>query len=314
MAELDLLRSLPTPTARPSAEARARAHERLARHMRRAPSTRRRRLLVPAVVVAVAVAVAAFASIGGHGTGRAQAAPLLERMASVARHQKADRLLTAGRFAYTKSLVAEMSGGAGWNAVNPGVREIWLAPNGSGYEHERWQKPTFPTAADRSGWIAAGRPQVYPHQDTAELPPPDPPRPHLPTDPDALYATIHDEAVGRGNSTDSEMFTLVADALREPGASPALRAALYEVAARIPGVERVGPATDRLGRHGIAVADVDGKIQERHEVIFDPRTSALLGEEYTQLDGNPYGYPVGTVTGYATYFVTGVVDRIGARP
>jgi hypothetical protein len=110
------------------------------------------------------------------------------------------------------------------------------------------------------------------------------------------------------------MFTLVADALRESGASPALRAALYEVAARIPGVELLGPATDRVGRHGLAVAYVDAKIHERHELIFDRRTAALLGEEYVQLEGNPYGYRDGTVTGYATYVVSAVVDRIGARP
>jgi hypothetical protein len=311
MAELDLLRSLPTPTVGPSEEARTRARQRLARHIQRAPSARRQRLLVPAVVLTAAVAVAAFASIGGRGTGSASAAPLLHRMASVASVQKAQQPLTAGHFWYAKWVVGWMSGGNSWNAVNPGVRESWLAPNGSGYIHERWSKPTFPTAADRQGWIADGRPQVYPPEDSAELPPS--PRHHLPTDPEALYATIHDEAVGHGNSTDAEMFTLVADALRDP-TSPELRASLYDVAARIPGVELVGPAVDRLGRHGVAVADVDGKIHERHELIFDPRTSALLGEEYTQLDGNPYGYPTGTVTGYTSYAVSGVVDRIGARP
>ena len=314
MAELDFLRSLPFPTDDPTDEARARARERLSRHIGRAPSLhRRRRLLVAAVALAAAIAVAGFASLGGRGTSGASAAPLLQRLASVARAQKAERPLIAGRFAYTKSIVAYMSGGNDWNAVTPGVREIWLAPDGSGYFRERWQKSTFPTITDRQAWIGDGRPQIYPPRDTGQFPPPDPPRPHLPSDPDALYATLHDEAVGRGNSTDSEMFTLVADELREPGTSTALRAALYEVAARIPGVERVGRATDRLGRHGIAVADVDGKIHERHEVIFDPRTSALLGEEYTQLDGNPYNYPTGTVTGYATYVVTAVVDRIGAK-
>jgi hypothetical protein len=314
MAELELLRSLPDPTPGPSDEARAHAREQLSRHIRRAPSLyRRRRLLVAAVALAAAVVLAAFVDLGGRGSGKASAAPLLQRLASVASAQKPERRLVAGRFAYTKSLVAYMSGGDDWNALTPGIREIWLAPNGSGYFRERWQKSTFPTAADRRAWIADGKPQIYPRRDTGRFPPPDPPRPHLPSDPDALYATLHDEAVGRGNSTDSEMFTLVADALREPGTSTALRAALYEVAARIPGVERVGPATDRLGRHGIEVADIDGKIHERHEVIFDPRTSALLGEEYTQLDGNPYGYPVGTVTGYATYAATGVVDRIGER-
>jgi hypothetical protein len=311
MAELDLLRSLPTPVAGPSNEVRGRARERLARHIERAPLTRRKRLLIPAIVLAAAVAVAAFASIGGRGTDRASAAPLLQRMASVAGAQKAEKPLTAGHFEYSRWIVGYLSGGDGWYALNPGVRESWLAPNGSGYFHERWQKPTFPTDTDRMGWIAAGRPQVNPPEDSGKLPPS--PRRHLPTDPNELYGTIHDAAVGHGNSTDAEMFTLVADALRDPS-SPALRAALYDVAARIPGVELVGPATDRLGRHGVAVASADGKIHERHVLIFDPRTSALLGEEYTELDGNSYGYPTGTVTGYATYAVSAVVDRIGARP
>jgi hypothetical protein len=311
MAELDLLRSLPTSVSGPSDDARARAREQLGRHIERASATPRQRLLIPAVVLAVAVAVAAFASIGGRGTGKASAAPLLQRMASVASVQKAEKPLTAGHFEYSKWIVGYLSGGAGWYALSPGVRESWLAPNGSGYFHERWDKPTFPTAADREAWVAAGRPQVNPREDSGKLPPSQ--RRQLPTDPDELYATIYDSAVGHGNSTDAEMFTLVADALRDP-ASPALRAALYDVAARIPGVELVGPATDRLGRHGVAVASVDGKIHERHELIFDPKTSALLGEEYTELDGNPYDYPDGTVTGYATYAMSAVVDRIGARP
>jgi hypothetical protein len=312
MAELDLLRSLPARTPGPSGEARARARTRLAQHIQRAPSLRRRRLAAAALVLAAAVAVAAFASIGGRGTDSASAAPLLRRMASVAGAQKAQKPLTTGRFQYARWIVGYLSGGNGWNALSPGVRETWLAPNGSGFMHERWHKPTFPTAADRSGWIAAGRPQVSPPEDSGQLPPS--PRRSLPTDPDALYATLHDAAVGHGNSTDAEMFTLVGDSLREPGASPKLRASLYEVAARIPGVELVGPATDRLGRHGVAVADVDGKIHERHELIFDRRTSALLGEQYTELEGNPYAYPAGTVTGYATYAVSAVVDRIGVRP
>jgi hypothetical protein len=312
VAELDLLRSLPIDIANPSDEARARARGRLARHIRRAPSLHRRRLLVPAVVLAAAVAVAAFADFGNHGNGSASAAPLLLRMATVARAQAAQKPLTAGHFRYTRSIVGFMSGGKGWNAVSPGVREIWLGPRNGGFLHERWHKPTFPTAADRNAWIAAGRPQVYPPEDSGKLPPS--PRPRLPADPQALYAKIHGQAIGHGNGTEPEMFTLVADAMRESGASPALRAALYEVAARIPGVELLGPATDRIGRPGVAVAYVDGKIHERHEMIFDRRTAALLGEEYVQLDGNPYGYPAGTVTGYATYVVSGVVDRIGARP
>jgi hypothetical protein len=272
---------------------------------------RRRRLLVAAVVLAAAGVIAAFADFGSHGSDRAAAATLLRRIATVARVQPAPKPVTAGHFHYTRSLVAYMSGGSGWTTLSPGVREIWLGPTG-GRLHERWGKPRFLSAADRQNWIAAGRPQVNPPEDSGDLPPSRPLG--LPVDPYALYAKLHDRAVGRGNSTDAEMFTLVGDSLRETDASPALRASLYEVAARIPGVELVGPANDRIGRHGVAVAYVDAKIHERHVLIFDPKTAALLGEEYVQLDGNPYGYPAGTVTGYATYVASAVVDRLGARP
>jgi hypothetical protein len=277
----------------------------------RAVRRRRGRLLVAAVGLAIVGAITALVGVGTHGGENAAAARVLRKIAAVASARPAPKPVTRGQFRYTKSVVGYMSGGKGWNAVSPGVREIWLGPTG-GRIHERWGKPTFPTAADRQNWIAAGRPQVNPREDSGNIPPVAPL--NLPTDPDALYAELHDRAVGHGSGTRPEMFTLVGDALRESDASPALRASLYEVAARIPGVELVGPATDRIGRHGVAVAYVDGKLHERHELIFDPRTAALLGEEYVELDGNSYGYPSGTVTGYATYVASAIVDRLGARP
>jgi hypothetical protein len=310
MADLELLRTLPFEVTGPSDEARARARGRLQRHIGRAPVAGRHRLLVAAACLAGAGAIGALIGLSSQGSGSAAAARVLRNIATVARTQEAPTPLKRGQFRYTKSVVAFLSGGKGWNALSPGVREFWTGPTG-GRIHERWGKPLFPTATDRKNWIAAGRPQVSTREDSANIPPT-----HsldLPTDPDKLYATLHDRAVGHGNSTRPEMFTLIADALRETGASPALRAALYEVAARIPGVQLIGPAKDRIGRRGVAVAYVDGKIHERHELIFDRRTSALLGEEYVQLAGNSYGYPAGTVTGYSTYVSSAVVNRLGAR-
>jgi len=311
MADLELLRTLPFEVTGPSNEARARARGRLLRHIGGAPATGRRRLLVAAAGLLTAGAIGALIGLSSQGSGNAAAARVLRNIATVARTQEAPKPLKRGQFRYTKSVVAFMSGGKGWNALSPGVREFWMGPTG-GRIHERWGKPVFPTAADRQAWIAAGRPQVSTREDSANIPPTHPLA--MPTDPDKLYAAINDRAVGHGNGTRPEMFTLVGDALRETGASPALRAALYEVAARIPGVQLIGPAKDRIGRRGVAVAYADGKIHERHELIFDRRTAALLGEEYVQLDGNPSGYPAGTVTGYSTYVASGVVNRRGARP
>jgi hypothetical protein len=311
VAELDLLRSLPTGLTEPSEEARARARGRLLRHLRDSRRTNRRRILVPALALVALGGVAVLFGIGRHGEDVASAAPFLQKVANTARKQPATAPLTKGEFQYTKSVVAYLSGGNGWQALSPGVREIWLGPTG-GHLHETWDRPIFLTAADRQGWIAAGRPQVNPPEDSGDLPPARPL--NLPTDPDELYNVLHDKAVGNSNGTESEMLTEIGDALRETDASPALRAALYEVAARIPGIELIGPVTDRIGRHGIAVAYSSHPNDEQHELIFDPKTSALLGEEYRELAGNDYGYPPGTVTGYATYVTTGVVDQIGARP
>ena len=234
----------------------------------------------------------------------------------MARRQTPPTALAAGQFRYTKSIQAYLSGGKSrdgkpWEALGPRVREIWLGPTG-GLLHEVNAKPEFLSAADRRNWIAAGRPEINPGEDTEKLSPPPPL--DLPTDPDALYAKLQTSSVGNANGTEGEMFTLVGDALRETDASPALRAALYQVAARIPGVELVGPARDRIGRRGVAVAYANSKDHERHQLIFDPKTSALLEEDYVELDHNFYGYPPGTVTGYATYVSTGIVDRLGKRP
>ena len=311
MSELDLLRSLPFDVDQPGEEARARARGRLLRHLGHGRSPRRRRLLVAVLGLAAAGAVAALVGVGVHGDGNASAAPVLRRFAKVARSQAAPTPVTAGHFRYTKSVQAYTSGGKDWTALSPVVRETWFGPSG-GLLHETSGKAEFLSVGDRQRWIAAGRPQVNPPEDTEKLPPPRPL--NLPTNPDALYGELHDRSVGHGNGTEAEMFTLVGDALRETDASPALRASLYEVAARIHGVELVGPATDRIGRHGVAVAYSDSAIRERHELIFDPKTSALLEEEYVELDGNSFGYPAGTVTGYATYVSSGIVNRLGERP
>ena len=76
----------------------------------------------------------------------------------------------------------------------------------------------------------------------------------LPTDPDALFDRLKAEAAGGGDGLYEEMFVLVGDHSRETLTSSSLRAALYEVAARIPGVKLEGEVTDSAGRPGLAVS------------------------------------------------------------
>jgi hypothetical protein len=102
--------------------------------------------------------------------------------------------------------------------------------------------------------------------------------------------------------------------LRYLTATPAQRAALYEVAARIPGVELVGRVTDPVGRNGMAVAMTSGADGLRHMLVLDPDTGELLSEEQRVLDENEFGYPAGTRIGYATYVDVAIVDSDRERP
>jgi hypothetical protein len=80
-----------------------------------------------------------------------------------------------------------------------------------------------------------------------------------------------------GPRTAAEDFVHVGDFLRGTDARPALRAALYRAAALIPGVQLLGTVRDHDGRRGFGVAFTRHGV--RNELIFSPRTAALLGEQ-----------------------------------
>jgi hypothetical protein len=65
----------------------------------------------------------------------------------------------------------------------------------------------------------------------------------------------------------------IGDLLRESPAAPALRKALYDVAAGIPGVRLVGNLKDALGRTGVGV-ERNGE----ETLLIDPATGQLLAE------------------------------------
>ncbi len=94
----------------------------------------------------------------------------------------------------------------------------------------------------------------------------------LPTDPAQLTAALNADIKGAGPDPQSELFTIVGDLLRESPAPPALRKALYDVAAGIPGVHLTGKTTDALGRPGTGV-ERDGET-----LVVDPANGALLAD------------------------------------
>lgn len=276
-------------------------------------ASRAPRFLLAGTAVAVAAGALVFAFAGTKGEQTASAATVLRHTGAVARSQP-HIVLQPGQFVYTRSrnvgMVTTVVGGKAFTVLEPHEREIWLGPTG-GRLHELTGRPTFLTPRDRDTWIALGRPQttVIGESDNKLDPMP---APALPTDPDALFAELRKQAQGNGNGLYPEMFTLVGDALRETGASPGQRAALYDVAARIPGVQLLGSVRDPAGRLGTAVALDSGANHMRQTLVFDPDTSALLAERETALPGGIA--PAGTVLGYAVYLQQGIVGSMRARP
>lgn len=148
-------------------------------------------------------------------------------------------------------------------------REIWTARHGDGVLEDNGVGPGLinlgPASFEGLTWA-----QLY----------------ALPTDPIKLAAVLQGSftsgfpsaSASPGAVTQAqELYVVVGDLLRESPASPALREALFEVAADIPGVVVKGHYTDSLGRTGTAVE------RGGETLVIDPANGALLAD----IDGNP---------------------------
>ncbi|RSS75489.1 CU044_5270 family protein [Streptomyces sp. WAC06614] len=139
----------------------------------------------------------------------------------------------------------------------------------------------------------------------------------LPTDPDVLLQRIYRETAGKGRTPDQEAFTTIGDLLRAGQPSPALAAALYKAAAKIPGVVTVDDAVDAAGRHGVAVARLDETSGQREEWIFDRQSYAFLGERIVQVQGESGERGLikpGTVVSTTAILTRTVVDHLRQLP
>lgn len=345
MDEIELLREFraglpgPRPASREAARAALMARfEREEVAPGRPPGRRpRRRLRIAAASLAfLALAVGLpILLLGGKTEVEPAAAAVLRQAARVARSQPAEPQPGPGQYAYTRSRNAYIttvvglapaqkgSGGngrdpaPGWSILVPREREIWISPDGSGRIREVAGRPRFLSAAQRAAWVAAGSPEL-PRVSRASD---ETFKAHqlryfrsesLPTDPKELREMIEARKVPGigGPPGEAETFELIGEMLRETDLRPALRAAIYQVTAELPGIELLGPARDPAGREGTGVAFTDRRRGIRHELIFDPADSALLGEREVVVGGWDKGLrvPAGTVVGYASYLESRVVD------
>jgi hypothetical protein len=351
MNEVELLRELRAglPAARPESRAAARAglvvrigHAQHS-HLPRASAWRGRRLRLVVAGVALAALLIALplALFGGSGRVQPAVAQVLHRAAEVAAAQEpvvpgpeqylytrsksayltASAYLPAGeRHPCTPRSPCDATGAPEWSVLVPSTRESWISLDGSrqGRVREVIGKPRFVSADQRVGWLAAGKPPLprAGRVEDSRLSGGSSDGSGLPTDPAALRGLIEAREIPgvEGPPGEAETFVLIGDMLRSGYLPPAVRAALYEVTAELPGVELLGEVEDPVGRPGIGVAFTDRERGTRHELIFDPETSALLGEQVS-LTGSKELYdldaPPGTVIGYAAYLESRVVDSVG---
>ena len=261
-------------------------------------SARRRRYVRGVSLVTSIVALALVVGIvvpallpAGHEPSAA--ADTLRQLSEVAAKQPA---VTVGPDQYVYSKIQ-----ARWETcegndcvLQQAVQELWIAPDGSGRMAGSRGSNSYSEVLGRGEFNSDDLTKV-------------------PTDVDALRSFIRERASKADQPLDYEMFVVVGDLLRESFSSPVLyespqlRSALFEVASTLPGVELIGDTTDGIGRPGIAVGYTEGGI--RHELIFDPDTSAILGDRDVSVRSG------GTVPGsWSAYVESGVVSSTNAHP
>jgi hypothetical protein len=78
-------------------------------------------------------------------------------------------------------------------------------------------------------------------------------------------------------------FNAIISSFEQSPMPPAVRSAMFGALALIPGVKSIGVDRDLVGRPGDAIVFTDHFRGIRTELIFDPDTSALLGERQTAI-------------------------------
>jgi hypothetical protein len=176
-----------------------------------------------------------------------------------------------------------------WSVYRSETREEWVSADGAGLVRTEKEPPAFVGPEDRAAWEAAGSPnfaslgssvrtteRTLPagsFEDVSDLP----------TDSAELSRRLQGEAEETHKSAPvpARALELIGEALRNPTATPELRAALYEAALQVPGIEYQGPATDPTGREGLAVGVTSSYSggPTVYSLVYDPQSTNVLANE-----------------------------------
>jgi hypothetical protein len=223
-----------------------------------------------------------------------------------------------GQFIYVSSVgsgqVTDMSPAGGKSWLYKQNSQSWLSVDGQrtglvqlverGYVKLPWGPPVPANRGVGTSWISlppSSCPGAAPARSTYEF------LASLPTDPVRLHTWIYQHLNGQ-NPADRQAWIDIGDMLRGMLVPSKLAAALFRVAATIPGARVVAHATNVVGRAGVAVS------RSGTELIFDPKTYQLIGEGSVLTKAAKGVGPAGTVVGASAILRVAVVDHLPKVP
>jgi hypothetical protein len=191
------------------------------------------------------------------------------------------------------------------------TRQTWLAADGSGKTIKTYDAVSFASDDDRAMWQQLGRPpipavgesdpQTYGPRGLNHYP-----VDRLPSDPEQLKGVLDAGTVIVEPGGNVNELSTIGELLAQGDVSPDVRAALFDLAAQIPGVSVQQDALDPIGRPATAVSVVDAV--RRTTLFFDAHDGSILGESVRPNPGVA-GEPTWTA-----YESAGIVDRVGRVP
>ncbi|OXM54450.1 CU044_5270 family protein [Amycolatopsis alba] len=242
-----------------------------------------------AAAITAVVALAPVEQVGLEPPAAAADPVAVLRNAAAAALKTPDTPPKPGQFVYTKTKQPD------------GERESWVSADGT---HDGMIKMTDGSAFPLPG-CRNGQAQVYkgeePLKGVTEPCTPSPGyRKDLPTDADAMFAYLnahHSGGKGDFNALGKDILALA----NETYLPPAVRAALYGAAAKVPGLRAVDHVKDGAGRPGVGITwplrpEDDPKMAKPVVIVFAADTFLYLGTNSTAVTAS------------------GVVDAVGRRP